>query len=242
MRAFARHLAISPQHLSEVLNRRKSLSEETAAKVASKLGWDAQRSRYFRNLVRLESAGTDGLRAMITSELREDVGGVEPSPFEPVAGEDLTDSFSWYYLTVADLFGLASFRPDVRWIARKLKITVVEAEAAIAWLKSRGVLEGSGAQLRRKVVSFVVKRPPEDVVRRMYRTSLDMAKATLADALADKNEFGVVTMTFGADRWPEAIRRIREFQADMARLSKPGRDDAVYQLGIQFIRMDDPRV
>jgi uncharacterized protein (TIGR02147 family) len=247
MRAFARHLAISPTHLSEVLNRRKSLSEETAADVAQRLGWDPQRTRFFRNLVRLEAAGSETLRAAIVSELGADRTGEgeagEPAwPFEPVAGDDLPESFAWYYLTVPDLFGLKTFRPDVRWIARKLKITVVEAEAAIAWLRSKGVLEGHGPTLRRRVVSYVVHRPREAVVRRMYRESLDIAKAALPKHSGSNSEYGVVTLTFGADRWPEAIKRIRAFQADMARLARPGEDDAVYQLGIQFLRVDDPDV
>ena len=79
LRAFARHLGVSPHHLSAVLNRKFGLSGESAIDIAERLKFSVQQTEYFHDLVESEHARSPKAREAAKERL-EKLRGVDLWP------------------------------------------------------------------------------------------------------------------------------------------------------------------
>lgn len=86
LRAFARHLGLSPHRLSSVLNGRFGLSPGAAEELALRLELTAEQSSYFRDLVESEHARSAGKREAAFERVRA-TRGTELWPKRPPAVE-----------------------------------------------------------------------------------------------------------------------------------------------------------
>jgi uncharacterized protein (TIGR02147 family) len=231
-RAFARDLGLSAGFLSDLLHGQKRLTEKRAYAIAEKLGMSEHRTRQFTALVRLELARDPRSRGLIESELAALSGGASVR-FEPIQSDAIRDNFSWLHFAIYEIATLADFVNDPRWIARKLGITVVEAETTLGQLVRAGMLENEGGTLRPASPFVVFQKPPAEKIQRFHRTMLDRARASLPRHGVDA-EFGSIIMAYDSARLPEAIEIMRRFQAEMAELSLKTPKRRLYHLGIQF--------
>ena len=71
LRSWAQVLGMNPGFLSQVLHGKRRLSDAKAIKIAEILGMEDRESRYFRLLVRRDTAKSEALRRSIEAELAE---------------------------------------------------------------------------------------------------------------------------------------------------------------------------
>jgi len=69
LRSFAKDLSLSNPYLSQILNRKKSLSEARGFEVATKLNWTSAKINFFLSLIRFQNAKDPQLKECIKSDL-----------------------------------------------------------------------------------------------------------------------------------------------------------------------------
>ena len=123
LRAFARHLRLDHSTLSQLLRGRRKFTARTIASLGARLSLAPS---VITQLVELERTPPESWAARELKQLSRD------------AALSLAE---WHHHAILELTRLASFRPDVRWIARVLDVPVDDVNVAITRLVRLGLLD-----------------------------------------------------------------------------------------------------
>jgi uncharacterized protein (TIGR02147 family) len=240
LRAMAQQLGIPGSSLCEVLKGRHHFSSERAGEIAESLGLDPQESQYFILLVQHERAKRDEARARLAARIDE----IQSRKKQAV---DLSlDHFrlisDWYHYAIRALTELEGFRFTPANVARKLGISLVEAEAAIHRLLKLELLEEDPAKpgRYRKTAGNLRAQSvaPNTALRKYHRQLLEKAIASIETQNPDERLLQTQILAFSPEQLEEADRLTDEYFAKMSALSeKAPRKTAVYCLGSQLFRV-----
>ncbi len=124
LRAFAKSMRIDHSTLSQILRGKRRLTTETIRALSHELG--------------ITNADVD---SFVAYEQR--VGGDDgwERHVRQLQEEAMEVISQWHHFAILELIRLESFRPDCRWIARVLDITVDEVNMALTRLLHLGLLE-----------------------------------------------------------------------------------------------------
>jgi uncharacterized protein (TIGR02147 family) len=237
-RAMARDVGLSAPFFCQVLNASRGLTETRAFDIADKLGWDPDKTRRFVTLLRFEKAKDEPSRKKILSELNqwEQVEiprhGLEAAVYQTIS--------SWVHYAILELTTIEGFVPKAQWIAKRLGQTIVDTEAAIRRLRTLGLLVTEGGTWKKAHESYST---PDDkpafkaAIRQFHDGVLQLSRRKLWVEQAQR-EFGSIVVCTDPDRMPEIKRRIRRFQEEMMAYMEEAPRKAVYQMSIQFFRLD----
>lgn len=128
LRAFARQLAIDHATLSQVLRGRRPITRKAVRRIGAKLGL------------------SEPLISFYARRLDNQNGAVAGSPAVQLSLDTFHVISDWYHAAISELVHLRNFRPDSRWIARSLGITVNEVNIALQRLLRLGLLQMVGAK------------------------------------------------------------------------------------------------
>lgn len=123
LRAFARSLRIDHSTLSQILRAKRRLTGETIRSLASELNVPAADIEAF--VAREEQLDGDNTWDRHVRQLQDEA-------MEVIA--------QWHHFAILELVRLECFRPDCRWIARVLDISVDEVNLALTRLLHLGLL------------------------------------------------------------------------------------------------------
>jgi uncharacterized protein (TIGR02147 family) len=229
LRAFARLLGMSPGHLSQLLNGSRNLSPRRAAEISRRLGYDAQQALDF---VARTQAASESLRRTIELLTEKERNDTAAPPLEL----ETTDAISeWYHVAIVELTHCRGFRANPAWVARKLGISVENAEAAIEHLLRLGMLGRRIVRTRGFVTAL--DDVPSRAMRRLQSQMLEKAKRALLSHAADQRDITSLTIAIDPTQILEARAEIQKFRRRMAQLLSQGRPRSVYQLNLQFFRL-----
>jgi len=123
LRAFARYLRLDHSTLSQLLRGRRRFTTRTVERIAARL---SLAPAVITRFVELERTPPD---SWATRELRQ------------LSHDASLTLAEWHHPAILELTRLASFRPDVRWIARVLDVPVDDVNIAITRLARLGLLD-----------------------------------------------------------------------------------------------------
>ncbi|HEX4923930.1 MAG TPA: TIGR02147 family protein [Bdellovibrionales bacterium] len=230
MRAFARHIGLSPGELSELLRGKRKLSLKSAVRVAKSLSLSQTESKHLLYLAQLEQG--DGLELI-------------PAAGAPKAKEELTAEIfhlvsDWACFAILNLSETAGFAWKTPQIAKRLGITVNHAQAALDRLERVGLVKDVNG--KKKVdPDYVLAAPgiPSEAIRAYHKTMLQKA----ADALdfQKMNERDITGIGIALDpKHIDSIRKdIAEFQEQLAEKYRNGKKTEVYQLEVALFRLTE---
>ncbi len=227
MRALARDLALSPQMISSVLGGKKDLSVDSAAEIASKLGFDPSKTQDFLDAVVLEGCKSDLAKAMIRQRIegRNQVRG----GFRPLSLEMFKAISDWYHLAILELLDCRGFKSDVRWVATRLGISVHEVKEALARLKTLELLEErDGKLLRTEFRVSALSDVPAAALREHARQIFAKGTAALQEQQQDERDVTSMTMAIDPRLLPEAKKMILQFRRKLCRFLESGDRTEVY--------------
>jgi uncharacterized protein (TIGR02147 family) len=163
LRAFARHLGLSSGELSEILRGKRKLSLKATQKISRALGLNATETKHLGYLVQRENAGTesDPKTILSTKSLSLDMFNI------------LSD---WYCFGILNLSECDGFRWDVKWLAKRLGISMNDVSVALERLERVGLLERKNG--KRIVTKDYVISPdgvPSEAIRNYHRQMLTRA-------------------------------------------------------------------
>lgn len=125
LRSFALQLRIDHSTLSQILRGKRLLSDRMISKLGNRLALDSSTIDAFTLQEKPRSA-----------EVRSTQGEIRQ-----LAHDTVSLISNVYHYTILELIRLPEFKPDSRWIARVLNLTVDEVNLAIARLLRLGLLE-----------------------------------------------------------------------------------------------------
>ena len=231
-RAFARDLGISQALLSMVLGGKRPLTAKQAAKIGALLGLSPGKAQEL-----LESALRSLPNRSKSSHHLTQHGKARPL-FKDYAVERFKAISQWHHVAILDLSTTYDFRNDLRWIARRLGISTIEARDALTRLLDLGFLIPSGDSVKKsdEQIYFSTKKS-ELAIRAFHKSMLSKAQLKLDETTPEafaQREISAITMAARRDRIPEAKKRIQKFQKNLAAFLTEGECDEVFQLNVQL--------
>jgi uncharacterized protein (TIGR02147 family) len=127
LRAYANFLGVDHATLSQMLRGKRAISKVTVRRLGGRLGLSAAQIDNYATAQESASLNTGSER-----------------PIARLAQTALAILSQWYPAAILELMRLEDFRPDARWIARMLGITLQEVQLALHQLTSLGFLRMSG--------------------------------------------------------------------------------------------------
>lgn len=226
----------SPNYLQLVMNNKRNLSDEMAARVAATLKLPDTEARYFTALVAVDNCKTDDSRVSAQRELLQAVKGLITKEIPQAQSHILSE---WYHLLVRELVLLADFQPSGEWIAERLNglVSPAEAEQSIAMLLKTGFLRvESGVYLQADPVLDTGNQYDEVLGLEFHKTTLLAWSKALSLSEKQFREFGVINIPISSQKIPELKARLRQFQDELIGwLQAENSPDRIVQLGLYLI-------
>jgi uncharacterized protein (TIGR02147 family) len=230
LRAFARHVGLSPGELSELLRGKRKLSLKAAVRVAKSLALNQTETKHLLYLSQLERG--EGLDLL-------------PKESTPRSREDLTAEIfhlvsDWVCFAILNLSETTSFSWKSQHIAKRLGITVNHVQNALDRLERVGLVKTVNGK-KQVDHDYVVASPgvPSEAIRTYHKTMLQKA----ADALDFQkvNERDISGVGFALDpKHIESIRKdIAEFQEHLTEKYRSGKKSEVYQIETALFRLTE---
>jgi uncharacterized protein (TIGR02147 family) len=239
LRAFARDLEISAPRLSQILSKKKGLSEKSAEKLISKLGLSSREAECF--ILSAKSKHSRSKKEKVEASLSLSDLLSQVSSAKKLKLEDIEHAYNWYHLAILELVELKDCEHSVDWFAKKLKLKKIIVKNALERLINIGWLIFENNIYR---ASFQESYTPNDIpsvaIKKYHEEILKKAEESLyLDDLHDR-EFCNMTLAFSKDQMTEAKEAIRLFQKQFAEKFYPKDEDkdSVYQLSVQLFRLD----
>lgn len=231
-RRFAGDMGISPAFLSLVLNGKRRISEKSALKICEHLKLSAADKHRFMTMCRRESSKDPAYRKMLSEQIdsNEKFKVIDAKKFSPVS--------RWCHTAIIELSYVKDFEPEPAWIARRLRISVVEAELSLARLLRLGFLTKTPSGKVKVADQVAVKDMPSRAIREHHTQMISKALAAVEGQPLQSRDISGITMAISKSKLPLVNEIIRKFRYDLADVMHCEENDAVYQLNIQFFRLD----
>lgn len=238
LRAFAKHLGLSPAFVSLVFQEKRHLSPKLAARVAKKLNWNTREQKYFLSLIEFENPKT----ALSQENAIEQIRKYEGSELrvESLNAEVFAAISIWYHNAILSLLNTQGAKHTVQNIARRLKLEKLETEAALHRLKKLGLVCVDGDVWSSTHHHLQIQSIPSSAIRSYHKQGLKLAADAIEQQPYEERDFSTMTLTMDCSRLELAKKRIREFQTEMAELLCHSDATEVYQLSMQLFRLTQP--
>jgi len=242
LRTMAKDLGISPAHLSQVMNSKKTLSPKSRLKLAESLGLNDSETRYFYLLVQFENAPSPSIKAGVKKQMDE--LGMQWAEQQAMDVDHFKVIAEWYHVPILEMTYLEGFDLSAASAAARLGLTEAVAEAAIERLTRLGLLSrGADGRLVKAEKNLVVRTDRRNEAFGNYlRQMMHLAEDAMdAHAVAERV---IMSQTFCIDlaQLDEARQMTRDYLRTMAALhEKASSATNVYQLNVQFFNLTDGR-
>lgn len=228
LRAFARSLDIDAGLLSKVLRTDHTLSLARARRLAEKLGLEGDGFIQF-------------CESIAQLKVEKQMGRVEESVPVKILDNDIVDMISnLYHYAILELTFSIDFKADARWIARRLKITVIDAQYALERLKRIGLLVEKDGKLVKADLHFQLKDKTRTspALRKQQAEIIDRSRQALENQSIDLRSTTGMTMCIDPDKIPLAKNMINEFMFRLCELLESGKRKEVFQLSVSLFSLE----
>lgn len=241
LRAFARDLQISPSRLSEVLNSKQGLSRKAATAIAGKLDFTLEEQEYFCDLVTsLHSRSkTERQGAKVRIEqAKKDFD--EDHQFKLETFKVLSE---WYHGAIFEMCKMNDFKYDKFYIAKKLKISMIQVELAVERLIRLKMIRLDGDKLL-SLPSAGIGRPklgtpPAECIKMAHKQCITKACDALYSQTQEQREIHSNIFVMDKSDLIEAKVEIQNFLRNFIknRKEKAQNRDEVYCLSLQLFSL-----
>ena len=226
LRSFAKNLGVAPSTLSMVMSGRCPVTLKFIDKVATKLKLT-------------EDQVIDLQLDLIKSnqKIKNDLGQysfIESETFEAIK--------DWYHYAILNLIRTKDFKPEARWVAKRLGLTLGEVQTALEHLKHAGLLKiekGEWIDLTSKKTTHTDNRKYSEAKKEHQRQVFSLAREAIDKVDFQKRNHTGVTISFNLNQIEEAKNFISQFrEAFLNRFDCVKQNgDEVYHLSVGFFPM-----
>ncbi len=222
LRAFADFLGVSPGRLSEILSGKRPVGRKMKSRIMERLG------------VSEVSSLLEAKPQNLTFADRSDYHFVSDDAFAVLA--------DWYHFAILSLADTHDFKPDAKWIAKRLNISPLEAAEALSRLQKVGAIQRSGGKFSKTNKNIRTHSDLESQALRIsHRQSIEQAILALNEVPLELRDITSITMAIDLKKIPIAKKIIKEFRHKMADVMEVGTQSEVYNLNIQLVPVSTRR-
>jgi uncharacterized protein (TIGR02147 family) len=223
LRSFARLLDIDSSILSAVLKKKRPFPIRRVDWAIQKLSFTEEDSQKFYQSVIQE-------RFSISTHTVMDQ--------QDILTEDLHFNIlsQWEYYAVLTLFDVKSFRPEPRYLAKKLGLTLQRAEQVWLGLEKAGLIFKAGEGVwKKRSARFVTTEDVTSLALRLgHLEELELAKRKLHRVSVLEKDYSSTMVALPKKNLIKAKRLIRQFRKDFADLVEESSAENVYLLALQL--------
>ena len=242
LRAFANQLGVSHATLSQVIRGNKNFSYDRALEVGSRLGLEKNELEYFSLSVQFETAKSPESKRSI----QEKMNTIRPASAAKVY--DLSVDYfktisDWYHFAILQLTRLKSFSFTPKNIAKRLKISTVEAETAIERLMRLELLEKiSETKYARAENRLMISSPHQDqAINKFHQQFLEKAIDALHSQTPKEKITGSETFAISPQRVDQVRALTEEYFKKILKFAGDQKDPTeIYHLQVNFFRLTQP--
>lgn len=229
--AFARALKVSASYLSRVMTGKRPLTVEAAEAMVDRLHWTPEETSTFIGLVKTEQ------KSKRQERLSKKRGKRSPLPdYLTLSADAFVVISDWHHYAIAELTYVTGFKNNMKWIARKLGISVDDATQAVARLKRMGILvEDTEGNLRDSKGFVTTTQDIESkALQNWHHQVIELALRSISATPVPERDLSCITMAVDESRIPEAKKKIARFRRQMCQFMEEGPRTRVYNLAIQL--------
>ncbi len=259
LRAFARDLNVSKTALSDVLAGKRNFSKKAALKIADRLCFTPKQKQILFNEIftgGFAGACTAGMRAGGVSDNARCTGDKLGRKFDIIPNTQKQDSVdhaeflqlqedqfqvmsNWYYIGILALPQLSSHKADLKWIAKRLGISEIEAKNALLTLNRLGLIEVKDGKLIRLTPPIsTTNHIPSPAIRTYHKQNLKLAGESLEKNSIDQRIFSAITIPLDLSKDLSKIKiagkLIDEFKLKLSKALDSSAPTELYTLSIQL--------
>ncbi|HKP95003.1 MAG TPA: TIGR02147 family protein [Fibrobacteria bacterium] len=235
-RYFARKAGItSPNYLKLVMDGKRNLTKKTLLKFATALGLKGMRAEFFENLVFFNQSASlpernsyygNILRVRAKAGLRK----LDEAQFQLFS--------DWRHIVVRELAAAKGFRPDARWIAKKLGkvISEKEAEESLKLLSILGLLRKTANGFMQTDINITTSDEVRSLLVKNYHHQMIRMGAAALDTLpASRRDISSITIPIHPKDFPKLKEQIQLMRKELFNMSaEQGAGEDVIQVNIQL--------
>lgn len=218
--------------LHDILTGRKSLSKESAFRLAQAMKLDDKATAYFQILVDFGQAVSQKEKSFLFRRL------MEASPRTPVRKlrDDSYEFYSqWYYHTLRELLPMVRFKGDYDALGRLLNppITGAQARKAVDILLQLGILEKTRTGFR-QAERFITSGDVGDLaIRDFHLQNLELATRSIDEVPKPERDMSCVVATYSEAGFEKVRQEMEAFRKHLLRLSEQDAEPTrVYQISL----------
>jgi uncharacterized protein (TIGR02147 family) len=235
-RWFARKAGLtSPNYLKLVMDGKRNLTKKTLLKFAAALGLKGLRAEFFENLIFFNQSTSlpernayygNILRVRAKAGLRK----LDEAQFQLFS--------DWRHIVVRELAAAKGFRPDARWIAKKLgkAISEKEAEGSLKLLSVLGLLKKTANGFTRTDINITTSDEVRSLlVKNYHHQMIRMGAAALDNLPAALRDISSITIPIHPKDFPKVKEQIQLMRKELLNLgAEQGAAEDVIQVNIQL--------
>lgn len=214
LRAFARDLGVSPAALSQYLLRKREFSKKNRLSVAERLKLSPLEQRSFENV---------------------------PSERPPVESHEMIseDAFrmisDWASVAIMNLARLKTNQSSPKWIAKRLVISVHEADEALKRLQRLGLIQTKQGRMVRTGKPFSTSSDiPSEAIKKFHLSLLQKAQESVLEIPVELRDLTAIIMPTDPQRLEQAKQILKRARRRVADLLSTSRSKEVYVLAQQL--------
>ncbi|MDQ3003058.1 MAG: TIGR02147 family protein [Fibrobacterota bacterium] len=235
-RYFAQKAGItSPNYLKLVMDGKRNLTKKSLVKFQSALGLKGKKAEFLENLVFFNQASTVSERNIYYEKIlkvraRAGLRKLDESQYQLFS--------DWRHLVIRELAALKGFRPDPRWIIRKLGkgITEKQVEESLALLSEMGLLKRTANGVTQSDINITTSDEVRSLlVKNYHRQMLQKASSVLDVLPASQRDISTITIPIHLHDFSKVKEQIQLMRKEILNLAAdPGEGGQVVQVNIQF--------
>jgi len=206
LRGFARDLRVLPSRLSDILNAKQGMSGKVAREVSQRLGWSPTEAEQFVTLVESEHARSQTKRTLAQEKL-------EKFEHKTIDDEIFSVISDWYHLPLLELVMTDGFKPELKWIAKRLGISEITVEQAVRRLQSVGLLKCTRGKWEvTEKFPATTNGVPSSAIKKYHAQMLKKADQALYLQSVEEREFSSNCLAINPDDLPQMKEELKLFR------------------------------
>ena len=225
LRAFSRHLGLSPTSLSQIINGKRKLTPGTAAQIGQSLGLSPREQELF-----VQSAVFNTNKNYIATQTEEETQ-LEVDSFRVIA--------DWYHYAILALVKINGQRIYPEYLSERLGITRLEAKQGLERLERLKLVEKKGrTYVKNSAPLFVASPNGESCLRSHHNQILRRASQAVENLPYSMRESVSTTLAFDPEYLDDAKAIIEDCRRKLLQIASKNKPKRVYALSMHLFPLD----
>ncbi len=217
LRAYSKKIGVGFGSMSDLINRKRSLSPQLGKKILEKLALEKAQVQRFSDQINKEIAKT------VTLVPREAQLLVE----------------NWYYFAILNILALESCPKSNSEIADRLGLTETTVERGLASLVDWGFLLKSESDYLVVTNDWETSDGiPSESIKKSHLGSLDLARKAVLNLSVEQRDLTSFVFNGNSEQLDKVRGEIRKFMKKVNKQMSVGQSDSVFKINIQLFPID----